>query len=81
MELLFRSFDFKTGREKNEAEVLVEYISKSDDLRGNESNIFIAHPRLSKNQKEDFLKTKIEIKKLLGEDIFLSLGSLQLVLY
>ena len=74
VELLFRSFDFKTGREKNEAEVLVEYISKSDDLRGNESNIFIAHPRLSKSQKEDFLKTKIEIKKLLGEDVFLSTG-------
>ena len=74
VEMLFRSFNLKTGREKSEAEVLVEYIENNKDLCRSERNIIIAHPWLSRSRKEDFLKTKTELKKLLGRDIFLSTG-------
>jgi hypothetical protein len=73
VEMLLEMCDAESGRSYSPAEVLVRHIGENKDLSQNK-RIIIAHPLLSRKEKESFRKTKAELQKLLGEDVFLSTG-------
>jgi hypothetical protein len=60
--------NFRTGKTSNEA----EHLAKSFDESA--SNYVIAHPRLSRQAKEAFMRVKKQMKTMKGEDLVLSTG-------
>jgi hypothetical protein len=69
VKVLMEEYNAKTGRSYSSAEVLARYVSGNKDSVG-KRNIIVAHPLLSRKERKNFIETKEELQKLLGEDVF-----------